>query len=188
MLVLPQCIKIKWYRTKRKYFESLGYVFTAYGEEFEISADHLPHGSEVYVKVKCDYCLEDYQTEFKVYFKALQGTIKKNACEKCKVKKGQDHNFQVYGTHTTLLVPEVQEKIETTNLNRYGTKCPLSNQEIQEKCKETMIKIYGVHHAAQHPASFEKMKQTNLERYDAEFPYLNEDLKRPRWDSSKRLE
>ena len=49
-----------------------------------------------------------------------------------------------YGSKSPFLVPEIKEKIQSTNLDKFGHISPLGNKEIQQKCIENVIKIYGV--------------------------------------------
>lgn len=56
MLVLGQTITKKWDKRTRHWYEDKGYVFTNYGDEFNVKVEDLSRGAGDYVKVECDYC------------------------------------------------------------------------------------------------------------------------------------
>ena len=48
---------MKWNPRNKKYYEELGYVFTTYGDEFEVKVEDLAKGSMYKVQCICDNCL-----------------------------------------------------------------------------------------------------------------------------------
>lgn len=79
---------MKWSRSTRKYYESLGYTYTNHGEELVVKVRHLPPKSKAIVKVKCNYCSRVYETPYFIW-KNGNKTIKKSSCgkEECRTKK-----------------------------------------------------------------------------------------------------
>lgn len=55
-----QLVEVMWSNKTRKWFESKGYLFTAYGDKFFVKAKDLPSGSGKRVKIVCDYCGKEY--------------------------------------------------------------------------------------------------------------------------------
>ena len=56
---------IKWSYNQRKYYEEKGYIFTKYGEDFEVNFEDLPHSSDRFIDVQCDYCGKIFSTRIK---------------------------------------------------------------------------------------------------------------------------
>jgi len=54
MGLINKTVKIKWHNNTKKYYESKGYQFTAYKDEFEIKVEDLTKGSHTLVDVECD--------------------------------------------------------------------------------------------------------------------------------------
>ncbi len=90
-LILPQKIKIKWATTSRQHYIDLGYQYTKMGDLFEVNVKDLSKGSCNVVKVKCDYCENIVDMEWKQYL-ALKGNT--YCCPEClkHKKKTRDEN------------------------------------------------------------------------------------------------
>ena len=93
MLVPDQKITIQWNRATKKYYESKGYIFTAYGDSFVISVDDLRDGSSIPVSVTCDYCGKECSIPWYKYLK-LNRQNKKNACYGCVQLKIHEEDLQ----------------------------------------------------------------------------------------------
>lgn len=63
MIVKNQKVKVKWNGVNIKHYESLGYVFTKTGEEFEVDIKHLTKGSKTIVLASCDWCDKEFTRE-----------------------------------------------------------------------------------------------------------------------------
>jgi hypothetical protein len=72
-----------------------------------------------------------------------------------------------HGVENAMQIPEVRQKVEQTNFERYGAKSPFESKVIQTKIIETWGKLHGCH-----PATLEatkaKVRATNLKRYGTE--------------------
>ena len=90
-LILPQKIEIKWNGTSKQHYIDLGYTYTKHGDMFEVDVNHLSHGSCAIVKVKCDYCENIINMEWRQYL-ALRGNT--YCCPEClqHKKKTRDEN------------------------------------------------------------------------------------------------
>ena len=65
MLILPQNIETSWNTKNKKYYESLGYLYTKFGHKFNVNVLHLPEKSKNKVRFICDYCGIEKITQFK---------------------------------------------------------------------------------------------------------------------------
>lgn len=81
-----QLVKVKWANKTKRHYESKGYMFTKYGEEFEVKAKDLPNGSGVNVKVICDCCGKQYTTSYSNYNKHINN-VDMDVCRNCIPKK-----------------------------------------------------------------------------------------------------
>lgn len=86
MIDESQVVQIKWGKANRKRYEELGYVFTAYGNYFDVFVRDLSDNSHVRINVICDYCGKHYDAAFYNVKKSRQ-KLCKDACSQCKHKK-----------------------------------------------------------------------------------------------------
>ena len=84
MLKENQYIKVKWKGNNKDYYESLGYTFTKFNEEFLVKAEDLPNGSHQKVEVVCDFCGDVIEKEYREYLRNHKGG---DCCKKCQGKK-----------------------------------------------------------------------------------------------------
>ena len=82
MGLISKTVKIKWNSKNKKYYEKLGYIFTNYGEEFEIRVEDLQKGSHVKVNCICDNCGCDLSWQYQDYNKSIKKDGK-TYCQKC---------------------------------------------------------------------------------------------------------
>ena len=54
MGLVSKTAKVKWNASNKKYYESLGYIYTKMGDEFEVRIEDLTKGSHVKVDCLCD--------------------------------------------------------------------------------------------------------------------------------------
>ena len=84
-----QKIILRWNNKNREWYESKGYTYTKWLDYFEVNAEDLmPHSAQK-VKVICDYCGNEYETQYAVYTSGLE-KCKKSACQFCAGKKISD--------------------------------------------------------------------------------------------------
>ena len=82
MGLISKTVKVKWHPTNKKHYEELGYIFTKWGDEFEVKVEDLTKGSTVMVKYECNRC---GQYKYLKYTKYLD-KVKNNGetyCKKC---------------------------------------------------------------------------------------------------------
>jgi hypothetical protein len=77
-------LTIKWGYSTKKWYESKGYVFTNYGDPFDIKVYDLPNGSNIKVKIICDICEKELDVEWNKYINCNENN--KYYCKSCKNK------------------------------------------------------------------------------------------------------
>ena len=136
-------------------------------DEFEVYIDDLTPYSRAKIKCNCDYCHDDYETTWWSYNKGKKNGIKKDCCSKpeCTTQKAQEALVSKYGTSNIREIPEVNEKIKMTNIEKYGCENPFGNKDVQNKIKHYYMQNYGVTHNMQLNECVQKAKNTSIERY-----------------------
>lgn len=178
MIVKDQYFEIKWSRKNKDYYESLGYVFSNFGDKFLVKAEDLLHGSHQQIRVVCDYCEEEYSVAVYNYYKHKKDSyIDKDACVKCKSLKTKETLQEKYQVNSPGKIPEAQEKMRQTNLERYGHTCCLGNKEIRQKCTDSLVKKYGVSSPMQISEVKEKVIEHFMEKYGAKNPMQTKEIR-----------
>ena len=80
MGLISKTVMVKWHGKIRKHYESLGYVYTKKGDEFEVSIEDLTKGSHVKVDCKCDGCGKDLTLAYKSYISQAKEDGKTYCC------------------------------------------------------------------------------------------------------------
>lgn len=132
-----QLVKVKWHNGNKKHYESLGYNFTKYGDEFCVKAKDLMRGSKIKVEAICDFCGKKYYPTFKNY--NSKSNKKYDACKDCIGLKSSN-------TSVNNRAKEHFDKIkEICNNHDYE----LVTKESQYKNIDTKIKYICKKHGAQ---------------------------------------
>lgn len=94
MGLISKTVKVKWFYKTREHYESLGYIFTNYGDEFEIKVEDLTKGSKVKVECECNSCKKKLLWNYKDYVISVKedGTT---YCRNCANKKGNNKNINI---------------------------------------------------------------------------------------------
>lgn len=87
MLIENQKITIKWASKTKQYYQDKGYLFTKYGDCFDVKVMDLMPTVKKEVDVQCDYCGIIFKKPYGRYNYEMSGNIKKCACKKCAGKK-----------------------------------------------------------------------------------------------------
>lgn len=190
-MLLSKTTTIKWNNKNRKYYESLGYVFTRNGDEFEVDVEHLTKASKAIVEVQCDYC-------GKVVNKAYQTYIKQHhekhgdCCVDCQPIKNKLCCLDKYGVDNGAKTPEAIQKMKDTSMERYGVDNPSKSEAAREKISKsskanshvvkkksakTLKEKYGVSNAMYVPELKEKQRNTFYNNYGVFHPKQNEGVK-----------
>lgn len=188
MLVPNQTIETTWMPANREHYIARGYKYTKTRQPLKVKAEDLPNGSQMKVRVICDYCGKEFEKHYVNYLKEHDEITNKDCCHDCQPKKtheilqktyGVDSFFQLdstkekikqtclekYGVERACQSQEIKDKIATTNLERYGNKTALLNPKIKEKAEQSCLERFGVTNVFASSEIQDKIKQTNLERY-----------------------
>lgn len=83
------------------------------------------------------------------------------------------------------LVPEIKDKIQKTNLERYGNTIPSKTTTIQDKMKQTNIERYGVEHIFCENSSIrQEIYRNNIIKFGDKFPANTPNIQQKILDSS----
>lgn len=88
-----QIVEIKWNCSNKKYFTSIGYSFTKFGDVFTIKAKELSKGSHTKVRVTCDYCNKEYDVPY-YSFVCSRKKSSKDSCKECGRKKSLELSLE----------------------------------------------------------------------------------------------
>ena len=175
-MLLSKTAITKWNSRNRKHFESKGYIFTSWKNEFEFEIkDSLPTGKYI-VKVQCDYCfniIEKMHCDYLIQRKIIQ----KDCCSKCRSIKLKETYKLIYGIDHPAKNEMVKEKRKQTILERYGCENISQNEEIKEKRKNNNLKKYGFEFYFQTEEFKEKNKLIILEKYGKEYYVQTDDFR-----------
>lgn len=61
VIIEEQKALAKWHYSNKEWFISKGYVFTNFGDEFEVNYIDLMVSSKVNIFLKCDNCSEEFK-------------------------------------------------------------------------------------------------------------------------------
>lgn len=177
MLLKTEKVLLKWNNKYKSYYINRGYVFTKYGDEFEVKIEDLQNSSGVYINIECDYCHEDFTATYKQYNKYRKSITNKDCCKSCKILKIQETNLVKYGVENYSETKEYHDKCKITSLANWGTEHPMQNDELKNKAKESSILKFGVDSYMKTDECKEKIIKTNLEKYKTKSPMQNESVK-----------
>lgn len=155
-----QIVTVKWHSHNKKYYTGLGIEFTKIGETFAIPAHLLLPKSRAKVKCICDYCNEEYETNYAIYTKSISRG--KLACEKCKQKKREDSFIMKYGVSSPGASNECREKAHQVMIEKYGCKYALQSEQGQENFKNSMKEKYGEENPSKIPEFLAKSRNTSF--------------------------
>lgn len=163
MLITPQKVEVKWHPRNVEYYESHGYIKGNIGSAFFVNIEHLSLGSTFLVKIQCDYCEDKYDQKYKIYLKHFdKSPIKKDACSKCTGKKREESNLLVYGVKMPSALPDVQEKMKATNMERFGAPNPHQSKEWKKEHTRRFVEKHGVENPSQIPEVSEKISKARI--------------------------
>lgn len=166
MLIVPQKVNVKWYPKKKKYYELKGYIFTKMDDYFECDIEDLTKGSDVQVKIQCDYCGKIFSRSYNDYnSKRRKSIIEKDCCCDCIQIKAEESLLLKYGVSNPNKLSKTVENRKNTNLIKYGYINPMQSEVVHENFKRTMLERYGVEYYSQTEEWVNKTIKTSLEKF-----------------------
>lgn len=123
-MLLTKTVIIKWNSKHKKYYESKGYIFTKWKDEFEVKIEDLPDNSHALVDIQCDGCGEILENIWWQNYKKYVKEDGKYYCNKC-ANAGFKQWVSFY-KWCYINLPEDMADIliirwdETLNIDKYG--------------------------------------------------------------------
>ncbi|MCB8639955.1 MULTISPECIES: DUF559 domain-containing protein [unclassified Holdemanella] len=191
MIDRNQLIEIRVSPGNYKHFKALGYDIKK-NDIIHVPMEHLKESSIGRVKVVCDMCGKEYTTSYAHVVKCNQ-LENKNYCKQCNPKATMLAKF---GVESVLALPNIQEKIARTKierygedyqiqgvqtmrkvmLERYGTENACSVKEFNDKRINTVIERYGDFSFTQSDEAKQKRQQTSMEKYGCLYPIASPEV------------
>ena len=124
-MLKSKTVIVKWSGMNRKHYESLGFVFTKRGDEFEVNIEDVTKGCTSEIEILCDYCLEEgKETIIKKSYNDYRNLkdkniIKKDCCRDCQPKKNRESCLEKYGTEYSMYTDEYRKKMSDIKKTPY---------------------------------------------------------------------
>jgi len=161
-MILNEYIEILVDKTNLKFYRRT-HPNCQTGDILKIHYTLIGKNSRKTIKLKCDYCGEEFEREVQIYFRKFNGIIEgqKDACEKCKLLKMQETCINKYGVDhynkteeskrnlsnkIYMKDPIRKEKHINNMIEQFGVENQFQRQEIKDKSKNTILLKYGVDH------------------------------------------
>lgn len=83
-MLLSKTANIKWNPSNREWYQSKGYKYTFWHEEFEVKTEDLAPTSQAIIDIKCDYCNSPHQMTYEKYVRKYKNNSSgKHSCKEC---------------------------------------------------------------------------------------------------------
>lgn len=175
MLIPNQMIEVRWHNQTKDWYEQKGYHFTKIKDYFYVKAEDLSIGSRKMVRVICDYCGEEYTTQYVNYLNQREYG---DCCIKCVPQKRAKVMLDRYGVENPMHNDALKKKQKDSIIEKYGVENVFQNEEVKDKIHTSIKNKYGVDHISQSNVIKNKIKQTSLERYGVENPSQSNEVKK----------
>lgn len=132
-MIISKEVYISWNAKNKKYYQSLGYVFTKMNDKFLVKIKDLTSNSCAIITLKCDYCGEIYNVKYYTYNNRKDKT--KDCCGNpdCTKQKSLDVIHKKYGVDNCRHISGVSEKIKKTCMLKYGVENPFSDKKSKKR-------------------------------------------------------
>ena len=121
-MIKEKVVTIKWNSKNKKHYENKGYIFTNFGESFDVKIEDLSEGSHAIITRICDnpQCKNKEQMEYRTYLRLYKKNNGKVLCRKCANKARENALYEKYGVTNIFQLSETKEKSIQTRLKKYG--------------------------------------------------------------------
>jgi DNA-directed RNA polymerase subunit M/transcription elongation factor TFIIS len=124
-MIISDEVKIKIGSKSSKYYRDKKYVFNRSGDEITVKIEDLLPNTNVNVVVKCDFCNNVIETNYKKYYRNFNSNNLSlfSCCAKCTGRKIRMLNFKKYGVEFVNQLESVKIKTKENsfkNIKRYG--------------------------------------------------------------------
>ncbi len=169
-MIPEQKIQILINSHNKKRYINLGYKEAEYSNIISVNLNDLTKGSHIPIRVICDYCGEEFYTDFANFnTNKNKCIIKTDCCKSCQPLKAKEVFLLKYKVSHPMELDSVRSKIKATNLTKYGVENVSQSEDIKQKKKETFQERYGVDTYLQLPEVIENTKQKILNQYGVEY-------------------
>lgn len=191
-MLLSKVVKLKWNVKNRKHYEDAGYIFTKYGDEFEVDVRDLTLSSKAVVDVECDFCHDVVVKKTYQLYKKQHHPIYGDCCIACQPKKNKLVCMDKYGVDNGSKTKQAIDKIKQTSTVRYGVDNPAKSDKVRRKIskaskalsestkakrEQTMLEKYGTISPMDLDFIKEKQRETLLRNYGVEHPKQSDEIK-----------
>ncbi len=191
-MLLSKTVLMKWNIKNKQYYESLGYKFTRFKDEFEVPVEHLLPSSKAIVDVQCDFCGETVVKKTYQTYRKQHHSQYGDCCVKCQPIKNRLCCIDKYGVSNVMDVDGVKEKLKRTFLDKYGVDNPSKSDIVKKKISEkskanskesyakakiTITERYGVDCIMHVPEIKERQKNAVFEKYGVYHPLQSEEIR-----------
>lgn len=130
MIYENQKVKVKWNSYTKKHYVDKGYIYTKMGDEFDCDLKDVMITSTAKIKLKCDYCGEDFYKEYRNYFSERE-IINKDCCSNsdCKLTKSEEVNLIKFGVKNHMQTKESQQHLRDMNKTHFEEVVKLCEQK-----------------------------------------------------------
>lgn len=184
-LIKDKYVEITWRNSNRKRYESLGYIFTKYGDSFLVDIKDLPKRSEVLITSICEICGKEKEMSFSNYNQITKNESKIYKCRECFINevilKYEDIEYEVKKAGY-ILVTKKEEFINGTTYIEYicpkhGThKMRAANFHNGKRCPDCFNDKKKYIHTFTPDVVYKKILDLNGELLNKE-DYINQDIK-----------
>ena len=185
-MILTKFVKVRVINHSLEHYKNLGYDIK-YNDVIETPVSHLPKGSQVRIKVRCDICGKEKNITYQKYLKNIKKYDIYTCSQKCGYFKCKQTCLENHGVEYPMQSLEIYRKIKQTKLKNHGD----PNYNNPEKTKETKLKDHGdsgYNNRSQaiktclelygdpYYNNVEQINKTNLELYGVEFPFQSKEI------------
>jgi len=189
-MILSKFVRVTINPSNFKHYTDLGYKDLNVGKIITVLVEHLPKGSSIKIKVKCDLksCQKERFLSNVNYIKNYENHNTYTCSPKCSSVKTK----KTWKNKSEEEIEEITTRIKQTTLEKHGNETyrniekskqtKLKNHGDEnfnnpEKNKETMLKNWGVEYPLQSEEVKIKSKETNLERWGVEWTTQSDNMK-----------
>lgn len=178
-------VKIKWQNANRKRYESIGYEFTSYGDEFAVNVSDVPKRSEITITAVCDYCGKEKIMTISAYNSVTKDGDVKYRCRDCYHKQTaltyQDIINDFNATDYIIITPEDEYKNGYTRIkymcSKHGEQeIRASNFHAGKRCPKCRLDNAHDRYAFTSDEVYEKIKSLGGVLLNKE-DYINSEFK-----------
>ena len=88
-----QIVQVRWNNTNELWYRDRGYTFTGKNTLFGVKAKDLALHSTQKIKVVCDYCGREFETQYSIIANG-HNVVQKDACSRCTGKKTSEVSWR----------------------------------------------------------------------------------------------